>query len=253
MFLHDGLIHLQRTVYYCQRATKTWSKERRHVLLLASDSIRFGGICIISILAIVPWNLITSRSLLTSHEIAVVIAQLVSSHLSVAWLTTCSSQAHVSVHNWPAELTSPGLQKGSLDDSSVSHQPHLGAFIYLWGSLCAPPKVMHMCNTTSCFVPCKQCATHTPARSPIPQQPLFSEAWSPGLLGLWWGGGLMHFCSYFNSTRNFLVISKGNLTQIRPENLHSLRYSHPANLCAVDIIAAWTWRPGRKRREEGKR
>lgn len=48
----------------------------------------------------------------------------------------------------------------------------------------------------------------------------------------------MQAVCHLSSLQNFLVISNGNLTQTQPENLHSLCYSHPANLCAVEIIAA---------------
>lgn len=76
------------------------------------------------------------------------------------WQSLHSWCHHTSWWHWPAEVASPGLQQRSIDDSSVSHQPHLGAFIYLWGSLCTPPKTMHsvllwavqaVCHAHSCL------------------------------------------------------------------------------------------------------
>jgi len=44
LFLQDELIHLQGTVYCNQKATKMWNKGRKHIEILAGDSVRSWGI-----------------------------------------------------------------------------------------------------------------------------------------------------------------------------------------------------------------
>lgn len=116
---------------------------------------------------------------------------------------------YVLVHIWPAELTSPGLQKGSLDglsfSLSVSHQPdglHLPVRWYLKD------------NMTSWSLKHK----------------------NPDLLHLQSGGGFVLFCRHPYHLESFFVISMGNLTQIR------------ANLCAVDITRG-PWRKGQRKKK----
>lgn len=110
-----------------------------------------------SVFAVVLLNFITSWTLYTSHRRVVMIAWLMSPHLSVVWLTTWSLQAYVSLHL----LSSPGYRRHSLSSFLLLNGPMNSTD--LCSNSCVSPKKTCMCNTSTPWsVPCSQRATRPP-------------------------------------------------------------------------------------------
>lgn len=98
-------------------------------------------------------NFITSRTLYISHGRVVMIAWLMSPHLSGVWATTWSLKA-VSFHL----LSSPGYRRYSLSSFLLLSGPMNSTD--LCNSSCVSPKKKCMCNTSIPWsVPCIQSAT----------------------------------------------------------------------------------------------